>query len=173
MGILSDDAEWARLKAAQLHIRWSCLGVWPRAFEHLRDAGRSELGEVFPDSTSVRAHSKPQAPKVGGGQRPSAARAAATAPKPGPSAARAGARSASPCCRGRSPPEKLLRALLLQAFYSVRSERQLMEQLTYNMLFRWFVGPAMDAPVWDVTVFTKNRERLLRATSPAASCARS
>jgi transposase len=59
------------------------------------------------------------------------------------------------------PPEKLLRALLLQAFFSVRSERQLMEQLTYNMLFLWFVGLAMDAPVWDVTVFTKNRERLL------------
>ena len=59
------------------------------------------------------------------------------------------------------PPEKLLRALLLQAFYSVRSERQLMEQLNYNLLFRWFVGLAMDAPVWDVTVFTKNRERLL------------
>jgi transposase len=58
-------------------------------------------------------------------------------------------------------PEKLLRALLLQAFYSVRSERQLMEQLTYNLLFRWFVGLSMDAPVWDVTVFTKNRERLL------------
>jgi len=59
------------------------------------------------------------------------------------------------------PPEKLLRALLLQAFYSVRSERQLMEQLDYNLLFRWFVGLAMDAPIWDVTVFTKNRERLL------------
>jgi transposase len=59
-------------------------------------------------------------------------------------------------------PEKLLRALLLQAFFSVRSERQLMEQLTYNMMFRWFVGLSMDAPVWDVTVFTKNRERLLR-----------
>lgn len=59
------------------------------------------------------------------------------------------------------PPEKLLRALLLQAFYTVRSERQLMEQLDYNLLFRWFVGLAMDAPVWDVTVFTKNRERLL------------
>jgi transposase len=58
-------------------------------------------------------------------------------------------------------PEKLLRALLLQAFYSVRSERQLMEQLDYNLLFRWFVGLAMDAPVWDATVFTKNRERLL------------
>src|SRR4051812_23315450 len=53
------------------------------------------------------------------------------------------------------PPEHLLRALLLQAFFSVRSERQLMEQLTYNMMFRWFVGLSMDAPVWDVTVFTK------------------
>ncbi|MBR9973936.1 IS5 family transposase, partial [Magnetospirillum sulfuroxidans] len=59
------------------------------------------------------------------------------------------------------PPEKLLRALLLQAFYSIRSERQLMEQMDYNLLFRWFVGLAMDAAVWDVTVFTKNRERLL------------
>jgi transposase len=63
--------------------------------------------------------------------------------------------------RASIPPEKLLRALLLQAFYSVRSERQLMEQLDYNLLFRWFVGLSMDAPVWDVTVFTKNRERLL------------
>ncbi len=59
------------------------------------------------------------------------------------------------------PPEYLLRALLLQAFFSVRSERQLMEQLAYNMMFRWFVGLSMDAPVWDVTVFTKNRDRLL------------
>jgi transposase len=59
------------------------------------------------------------------------------------------------------PPEKLLRALLLQAFYSVRSERQLMEQLDYNLLFRWFVGLSLDAVVWDVTVFTKNRERLI------------
>jgi len=58
-------------------------------------------------------------------------------------------------------PEKLLRALLLQAFYGVRSERQLMQQVTYNMLFRWFIGLSMDAAVWDVTVFTKNRERLL------------
>lgn len=58
-------------------------------------------------------------------------------------------------------PEKLLRALLLQAFYSVRSERQLMEQLDYNLLFRWFVGLSMDAPIWDVTLFTKNRNRLL------------
>ena len=58
-------------------------------------------------------------------------------------------------------PEKLLRALLLQAFYSVRSERQLMEQLDYNLLFRWFVGLSMDAPVWDATVFSKNRDRLI------------
>src|SRR5881397_1527766 len=58
-------------------------------------------------------------------------------------------------------PEKLLRALLLQALYSVRSERLLMEQLDYNLLFRWFVGLNLDEHVWDVTVFTKNRERLL------------
>src|ERR1700726_3961600 len=58
-------------------------------------------------------------------------------------------------------PEKLLRALLLQALYSVRSERMLMEQLDYNLLFRWFVGLNMDDFIWDVTVFTKNRERLL------------
>ncbi len=58
-------------------------------------------------------------------------------------------------------PEKLLRALLLQILYTVRSERQLIEQLDYNLLFRWFVGLSMDDPVWDVTVFTKNRERLL------------
>ena len=55
------------------------------------------------------------------------------------------------------PPEQLLRALLLQAFYSIRSERQLMEQLDYNLLFRWFVGLSMDDPIWDPTVFTKNR----------------
>jgi transposase len=66
------------------------------------------------------------------------------------------------------PPEQLLRALLLQAFFTVRSERQLMEQLTYNMMFRWFVGFSMDAPVWDVTVFTKNRDRLLEGDIAAA-----
>src|SRR5216110_3794881 len=60
------------------------------------------------------------------------------------------------------PPEKLLRALLLQVLYSVRSERLLMEELDYNMLFRWFVGLNMDDRVWDPTTFTKNRERLLR-----------
>ena len=58
-------------------------------------------------------------------------------------------------------PEKLLRALLLQVLYSVRSERLLMEQLDYNLLFRWFVGLSMDDPVWDATVFSKNRDRLL------------
>jgi transposase len=60
-------------------------------------------------------------------------------------------------------PEKLLRASLLQAFFSVRSERQLMEQLDFNLLFRWFVGLGVDDPVWDATVFTKNRDRLLDA----------
>jgi transposase len=58
-------------------------------------------------------------------------------------------------------PEKLLRALLLQVLYSVRSERMLMEQLNYNLLFRWFVGLNMDDAIWDATVFTKNRQRLL------------
>jgi transposase len=60
------------------------------------------------------------------------------------------------------PPERLLRALLLQVLYTVRSERLLMEQLDYNFLFRWFVGLSIDDPVWDVTVFTKNRDRLLK-----------
>ena len=59
------------------------------------------------------------------------------------------------------PPERLLRALLLMVLYSLRSERQLMEQLNYNLLYRWFVGLDMDDRVWDVTVFTKNRERLI------------
>jgi transposase len=59
------------------------------------------------------------------------------------------------------PPERLLRAQLLQIFYSIRSERLLMEQLDYNLLFRWFVGLPMDEPVWAPTVFTKNRDRLL------------
>src|SRR5271167_4920198 len=57
--------------------------------------------------------------------------------------------------------ERLLRATLLMILYSIRSERQLMEQLDYNLLFRWFVGLEMDDAVWDVTVFTKNRERLI------------
>ena len=59
------------------------------------------------------------------------------------------------------PPERLLRALLLQIFYSIRSERMLMEQMEYNLLFRWFVGMEMDEPVWNHAVFSKNRERLL------------
>jgi transposase len=59
------------------------------------------------------------------------------------------------------PPEKLLRAQLIQMLYSVRSERLLMEEIDYSMLFRWFVGMNLDEPVWDVTVFTKNRDRLL------------
>jgi transposase len=58
-------------------------------------------------------------------------------------------------------PERLLRAMLLMVLYSIRSERQLMEQMNYNLLFRWFVGLEMDDAVWDVTVFTKNRERLI------------
>ena len=58
-------------------------------------------------------------------------------------------------------PEKLLRAALLQVFYSIRSERQLMEQMHYNLLFRWFVGIALDDEVWDHSVFAKNRDRLL------------
>ena len=65
--------------------------------------------------------------------------------------------------RGRPsiPPEQLLRALLLQVLYTVRSERQLMEQLNYNLLFRWFVGLALDDAVWHPTTFTQNRDRLL------------
>jgi len=58
------------------------------------------------------------------------------------------------------PPEQLLSALLLQVFYGIRSERQLMEQLGYNFLYRWFVGLSLDDPVWDPSVFTKNRDRL-------------
>ncbi len=63
--------------------------------------------------------------------------------------------------RASIAPEKLMRALLLQVFYSVRSERMLMEQMRYNLLFRWFVGLAMDDAVWDHSVFSKNRDRLL------------
>ena len=61
------------------------------------------------------------------------------------------------------PPEQLLRALLLQMLYSVRSERLLVEEIDYNILFRWFVGLNLDDEVWDATVFTKNRDRLLAA----------
>lgn len=66
------------------------------------------------------------------------------------------------------PPEQLLRALLLQVLYTVRSERQLMEQLDFNLLYRWFVGLALDAPVWHPTTFTKNRDRLLAGDIAAA-----
>ena len=63
--------------------------------------------------------------------------------------------------RASVAPEKLMRALLLQVFYSIRSERQVCEQLRYNMLFRWFVGLALDDPIWDHSTFSKNRDRLL------------
>src|SRR3954451_16101612 len=66
-------------------------------------------------------------------------------------------------------PEKLLRAQLLQMLYSVRSERLLMEEIDYSVLFRWFVGMSMDEPVWDATVFTKNRDRLLDAEGAKVS----
>jgi transposase len=63
--------------------------------------------------------------------------------------------------RPSAPPEKLLRAMLLQAFYSLRSERQLMERIEFDLLFHWFVGIGIDDPVWDHSSFTKNRDRLL------------
>ncbi len=67
------------------------------------------------------------------------------------------------CSNGRPsiPPEQRLRALLLQVFYTIRSERLLMEKLHYNLLFRWLVGLSMDDPVWDHSTFSKNRDRLL------------
>jgi transposase len=67
----------------------------------------------------------------------------------------------SPVGRESIPPERLLRALLLQAFYTIRSERQLVERIEFDLLFRWFVGLGVDDPVWDATTFTKNRDRLL------------
>ena len=67
----------------------------------------------------------------------------------------------SPSGGNSIPPERLLRALLLQAFYSIRSERQLVERIEFDLLFRWFVGLGVDDPVWDATTFTKNRDRLL------------
>ncbi len=69
----------------------------------------------------------------------------------------------SSCGRPSIAPEKLLRAQLLQMLYSIRSERLLMEEIDYSVLYRWFVGLNLDEPVWDVTVFTKNRDRLLKA----------
>src|SRR5580704_14789209 len=67
----------------------------------------------------------------------------------------------SPFGRESIPPERLLRALLLQAFHSIRSERQLVERIEFDLLFRWYVGLGVDDPVWDATTFTKNRDRLL------------
>jgi len=67
----------------------------------------------------------------------------------------------SPLGRASIPPERLMRALLLQAFYSIRSERQLVERIDTDLLFRWFVGLGIEDPVWDATTFTKNRDRLL------------
>jgi transposase len=68
-------------------------------------------------------------------------------------------------------PEKLLRALLIQVLYTVRSERMLMEQLQYNLLFRWFVGLNMDEPVWVPTVFSKNPDRLMEGDIAKKFCA--
>src|SRR6202040_3219199 len=68
----------------------------------------------------------------------------------------------APIARASIPPEKLLRAMLLQAFYSIRSERQLMERLEFDLLFRWFVGVGVDDAAWDHSTFSKNRERLLQ-----------
>jgi transposase len=65
----------------------------------------------------------------------------------------------SPIGRPSIPPEKLLRAMLLQAFYSIRSERQLMDRLEFDLLFRWFVGVGIDDAAWDHSVFSKNRDR--------------
>ena len=72
-----------------------------------------------------------------------------------------------PSGRDSIPPERLLRALLLQAFYSIRSERQLVERIEFDLLFRWFVGLGVDDPVWDATTFTKNRDRLLEGAVAA------
>ena len=69
----------------------------------------------------------------------------------------------APIGRPSIPPEKLLRSSLLQAFYTIRSERQLMERLNFDLLFRWFVGLGIDDEVWDHSVFSKNRDRLLEA----------
>jgi transposase len=85
----------------------------------------------------------------------------------------AGARILCALCADRAAvdlaPEKLLRAMLLQAFYSIRSERQLMERLEYDLLFRWFVGVGGDASVWDHSVFSKNRDRCSKGILPQDS----
>jgi len=75
----------------------------------------------------------------------------------------------APLGRPSIPPEKLLRASLLQAFYSIRSERQLMERLEFDLLFPWFVGLGIDDPAWDHSVFSKNRDRLLEGEIAAKS----
>ena len=75
----------------------------------------------------------------------------------------------SPIGRLSIPPEKLLRAMLLQTFYSIRSERLLMERLKYDLLFRWFVGIGVDDAAWDHSVFSKNRDRLLDGDIPATA----
>ena len=73
---------------------------------------------------------------------------------------------------GLDPAGKLLRAMLLQTFYSIRSERLLMERLEYDLLFRWFVGIGVDDAAWDHSVFSKNRDRLLDGDIAASSCRR-
>ena len=73
----------------------------------------------------------------------------------------------SPLGRESIPPKRLMRALLLQAFYSIRSERQLVERIDHDLLFRWFVGLGIEDPVWDATTFTKNRDRLLEGDTAA------
>ena len=73
----------------------------------------------------------------------------------------------SPIGRESIAPERLMRALLLQAFYSIRSERQLVERIDHDLLFRWFVGLGIEDPVWDATTFTKNRDRLLEGDMAA------
>jgi transposase len=73
----------------------------------------------------------------------------------------------SPLGRESIPPERLMRALLLQAFYSIRSERQLVERIDHDLLFRWFVGLGIEDPAWDATTFTKNRDRLLEGDTAA------
>ena len=66
------------------------------------------------------------------------------------------------------PPEQLLRALLLQGLYTIRSERLLIEEIDYSILFRWFIGLSLDEPIWSPTIFSKNRERLLQADVASA-----
>jgi hypothetical protein len=75
----------------------------------------------------------------------------------------------SPLGRESIPPERLLRALLLQAFYAIRSERRLVERIDYDLLFRWFVGLGIEDPVWDATTFTKNRDRWRAMWRPSFS----